>query len=147
MGAENKVRSGTFRVTRFGDKSVSHLKVFEEATSTSFEGHPPHWHEKRKEIIPAVPPLPYIMRMYHASLSDELIHLQNELTVTFEAIVTEAIAPKSRRESISLATAQTPEEFGICMINVEQKLHTGGNRLAVGTTVETKIIPDATVPR
>ena len=68
-------------------------------------------------------------------------------SVTFETIVTEAITPKSRRESISLATAQTPEEFGICMINVEQKLHTGGNRLAVGTTVETKIIPDATVPR
>jgi len=65
------------------------------------------------------------MRMYHTSLLDELIHLQKELKTAFENMVTEAIAPKSRRESISLATAQTPEEFSICMINIEQKLHTG----------------------
>ena len=64
--------------------------------------------------------------IHHASPLDKLIHLQNELTTAFENMVTEAIAPGSRRESISLATAQTPEEFSICVINVEQKLHTGG---------------------
>jgi hypothetical protein len=62
-------------------------------------------------------------------------------------MVNEVIASESRRESISLATAQTPEEFSVCMINVEQKLHTGGNRLAMETTVEMKTVPDATVPR
>ena len=50
-------------------------------------------------------------------------------------------------ESIPLATAQTPEEFGICVVNIEQKLHTKENESAAITTVEKKGVPDATAPR
>ena len=53
-------------------------------------------------------------------------------------MVNEVIAFKPRRGSISLATAQTFEEFSIC-----KKLHMGGKRLAAGITVEMKGVPDA----
>lgn len=57
------------------------------------------------------------------------------------------IISKSPQGSISLTAAQTPEEFSICMINIEQKLHMDGKRLVTGATVEMRGVPDATVPR
>ena len=37
-----------------------------------------------------------------------------------------------------LATAQTPEEFRVCMVDIEEKLRTKGARSAAGTAVEKK---------